>query len=141
MELSDDPTLSVLLPEIETSVIPETEPPVQEEPPIDNPGVSSIPSQPETTPLPELPEPLLPQEEPVPTQPESVVSTSSPTDAAVRQQLDEFAASRQLPEFKAEFLSENDIIIPSLTNPPIPLAQVIITFLYVVPVFFLVLVL
>ncbi|MCJ7605106.1 MAG: hypothetical protein MUO19_03620, partial [Dehalococcoidales bacterium] len=30
-----------------------------------------------------------------------------------------------------------DIIIPSLMTPPIPLAQVIITFLYVVPVFFI----
>ena len=42
-----------------------------------------------------------------------------------------------MPEFKAEFLSENDIIVPSLMNPPIPLAQLIITFLYVVPVFFI----
>lgn len=61
----------------------------------------------------------------------------SATDAAVRQQLADFATSHQLPEFKAEFLSEDDIIIPSLMNPPIPLAQVIITFLYVVPVFFI----
>ena len=61
----------------------------------------------------------------------------SATDAAVKQQLADFATSHQLPEFKAEFLSEDDIIIPSLMNPPIPLAQVIITFLYVVPVFFI----
>jgi hypothetical protein len=58
-------------------------------------------------------------------------------DEAVRQQLADFNVSQQLPEFKAEFISENDIIIPSLMSPPIPLAQVIITFLYVVPVFFI----
>ncbi len=63
-------------------------------------------------------------------------SAVSPTDAAVRQQLAELAGSRRLPEFKAEFVSESDIIIPSLMSPPIPLAQVIITFFYVVPIFF-----
>jgi len=62
---------------------------------------------------------------------------ASETDEAVRQQLADFAVNKQLPEFKAEFLSENDIVIPSLMSPPIPLAQVIITFLYVVPVFFI----
>jgi ABC-type Na+ efflux pump permease subunit len=69
--------------------------------------------------------------------PESLPAAPGATDDAVRQQLAEFAENKQLPEFKAEFISENDIIIPSLMNPPIPLAQVIITFLYVVPVFFI----
>lgn len=61
---------------------------------------------------------------------------ASATDIAVRQQLNELESSSGLPKFKAEFISENDIIIPSLMNPPIPLAQVIIAFLYVVPLFF-----
>ncbi len=69
--------------------------------------------------------------------PESLPAAPSATDEAVRQQLADFAENKQLPEFKAEFVAENDIIIPSLMNPPIPLAQVIITFLYVVPVFFI----
>jgi len=68
---------------------------------------------------------------------ETAALSSGSGDEAVQQQLEEFSVNRQLPEFKAEFLSENDIIIPSLMNPPIPLAQVIITFLYVVPVFFI----
>ena len=62
--------------------------------------------------------------------PEPMPQADSATDAAVRQQLADFANSNQLPEFEAEFLSENDIIIPSLMTPPIPLAQLIITFLY-----------
>ncbi len=69
--------------------------------------------------------------------PEPMPLSPAATDDAVRKQLTDFAESRQLPEFKAEFISENDIIIPSLMTPPIPLAQVIITFLYVVPVFFI----
>lgn len=69
--------------------------------------------------------------------PEPLPAVPAATDDAVRRQLAEFAKNNQLPEFKAEFVSENDIIIPSLMNPPIPLAQVIITFLYVVPVFFI----
>ncbi|MBN1177511.1 MAG: ABC transporter permease subunit [Dehalococcoidales bacterium] len=69
--------------------------------------------------------------------PESLPAAPSASDEAIRQQLADFAENNQLPEFKAEFVAENDIIIPSLMNPPIPLAQVIITFLYVVPVFFI----
>ncbi|MEE8470150.1 MAG: ABC transporter permease, partial [Dehalococcoidia bacterium] len=61
---------------------------------------------------------------------------ASATDAAVQQQLDEFKNDNGLPEFKAEFISDKDIIIPSLMNPPTPLAQVIIAFFYVVPLFF-----
>lgn len=70
-------------------------------------------------------------------QPATTAAADDPTDEAVLAQLEEFNGSGSLPEFKAEFVSENDIIIPSLMNPPIPLAQVIITFLYVVPVFFI----
>jgi hypothetical protein len=96
----------------------------------------------EAPPEPPMPKPAPAGAEPSLTLPPVLTLPSEPltvraTDAAVRQQLDNFATSHQLPEFKAEFLSENDIIIPSLMNPPIPLAQVIITFLYVVPVFFI----
>lgn len=58
----------------------------------------------------------------------------SNTDAAVKQQLEELETN-QLPQFKAEFVSGNDIIIPSLMTPPIPLAQVLIALLYIIPIF------
>ena len=58
-------------------------------------------------------------------------------NTVVMQQLDEFMDNSRLPEFKAEFAADKEIIIPSLMNPPIPLAQVIIAFLYIVPVFFI----
>lgn len=67
---------------------------------------------------------------------ESLLEVASNTDAAVRQQLAELRDSRPLPKFRAEFVSEDDVIIPSLMKPPIPLAQVIVAFLYVVPIFF-----
>ena len=58
------------------------------------------------------------------------------TDTAVRQQLSNLESSGKIPEFKAQFASDNEVIVPSLMNPPLPLAQVIIAFLYIVPVFF-----
>lgn len=61
---------------------------------------------------------------------------SSATDDAVRQQLEEFDEAGGMPTFKAEFTSDEEIIIPSLLRPPIPLAQVLIAFLYIVPIFF-----
>lgn len=80
--------------------------------------------------------PVLPPDDPHGTPPETVPAAPSAGDEAVRQQLEDFVKKKQLPEFRAEFVAENDIIIPSLTTPPIPLAQVIIAFLYIVPVFF-----
>lgn len=80
--------------------------------------------------------PVLPPDDSPGTPPETVPAAPSASDEAVRQQLEDFVKKKQLPEFKAEFVAENDIIIPSLTTPPIPLAQVIIAFLYIVPVFF-----
>ena len=112
------------LPEPEASLIPEPTPLPRTEAPVTPASESHLETEPPAISLgapPEL----------------SLLPAASPTDAAVRQQLADFATSRQLPEFKAEFLSENDIIVPSLMNPPIPLAQLIITFLYVVPVFFI----
>jgi hypothetical protein len=65
--------------------------------------------------------------------PESAPSNS---DSAVQRQLLNAQTTNRLPEFKAEFVSENEIIVPSLMNPPMPLSQVIIAFLYVIPIFF-----
>ena len=72
-----------------------------------------------------------------PTPTETVSAVSSISNEAVLKQLQDFEKNRQLPEFKAEFVAENEIIVPSLMTPPIPLAQVIIAFLYMVPVFFI----
>jgi len=66
------------------------------------------------------------------TMPEATVTSNT----VVMQQLDKFRGDSGLPEFKAEFASDKEIIIPSLMSPPIPLAQVIIAFCYVVPIFF-----
>ncbi|WP_424359144.1 ABC transporter permease [Methanocella sp. MCL-LM] len=60
----------------------------------------------------------------------------SSTDAAVKEQLAQAMNGTQ-PKFKAEFVSDNEIIVPSLMNPPVPLSQVIIAFLYIVPIFFI----
>ncbi|MDD5093369.1 MAG: ABC transporter permease [Dehalococcoidia bacterium] len=65
----------------------------------------------------------------------SVKRVDSSTDAAVRDQLKNMD-SGGLPQFKAEFTSDNEIIVPSLLNPPIPLSQVLLAFLYIVPIFF-----
>ena len=62
---------------------------------------------------------------------------SSATDQAVRDQLDRADEKGKLPEFKGEFVSDNEIIVPSLMDPPMPLAQVTMAFLYVVPIFFI----
>ncbi len=63
-------------------------------------------------------------------------SQSSMTDQAVRDQLQNLGGTGGLPAFKAEFVSDEDIIVPSLMDPPTPLAQVILAFLYVIPLFF-----
>ena len=92
-------------------------------------GLAEAPAQSPTTAEPtELPSGAVPAPSPQP-------GTSS-TDAAVRQQLSDFEGKNGLPEFKAEFASDKDIIVPSLMEPPIPLAQVIMAFLYVVPILF-----
>jgi len=72
--------------------------------------------------------------------PESGLSQGSfdSTDIAVLAQLEDFqSGGGALPEFKAEFVSDEEIIIPSLMDPPIPLAQVMLAFFYVVPIFFI----
>ncbi len=42
-----------------------------------------------------------------------------------------------MPEFKAEFASQGEVIVPSLMTPPIPLAQVLLAFAYILPIFFI----
>jgi ABC-type Na+ efflux pump permease subunit len=64
-------------------------------------------------------------------------SVSGSSDPVVVQQLEEWQSGGAVPEFKAEFVSEDDIIIPSLMTPPMPLSQVIIAFLYIIPMFFI----
>ncbi len=59
------------------------------------------------------------------------------TDSAVREQIKEMESGGRLPEIELDFTSENEIIVPSLMSPPLPFAQVIITFFYVLPVFFI----
>ncbi|MBL7062678.1 MAG: ABC transporter permease [Anaerolineae bacterium] len=58
------------------------------------------------------------------------------TDAAVIEQIRELESGGRRPRIEIEFASDKEIIIPSLMNPPIPFAQVIIAFLYVLPVSF-----
>ncbi len=60
------------------------------------------------------------------------------TDTAVKLQLAELGDESKLHKFKAEFASNKEIVIPSLMNPPIPLAQVLLAFFDVVPIFFII---
>lgn len=59
------------------------------------------------------------------------------SDSALRDQIKEIENITGGSMFKAEFVSDKEIIIPSLMNPPIPLVQVIIAFVYIVPIFFI----
>jgi ABC-type Na+ efflux pump permease subunit len=66
------------------------------------------------------------------------LSPTNATDAAVKLQLADLGDESKLHQFKAEFASNKEIVIPSLMNPPIPLAQVLLAFFYVVPIFFII---
>ena len=116
------------------------------------PDVSSEPE----TPAVEEPESLSPQAEPLPdshnplfdpdpspgdpVDPDITDSPpqdfDSPSDEAVRKQLEATSNNSGLPVFEAEFVSDEEIIIPSLLKPPIPIVQVALAFLYVLPMFF-----
>ncbi|MDD5493295.1 MAG: ABC transporter permease [Dehalococcoidia bacterium] len=61
----------------------------------------------------------------------------SESDELVKQQLEVSLSSRLVPEFKAEFASNKQLIVPSLMSPPIPLAQVLLAFAYILPIFFI----
>jgi ABC-type Na+ efflux pump permease subunit len=67
----------------------------------------------------------------------SQATSENPTDSAVREQIKEMESGARLPEIKLDFTSDKEVIVPSLTNPPMPFAQVIVTFLYILPVFFI----
>jgi ABC-type Na+ efflux pump permease subunit len=58
------------------------------------------------------------------------------TSAAVREQISELQNGSNK-KFKAQFVSDNEVIVPSLMSPPIPLSQVVLAFLYVVPMLFM----
>jgi len=57
------------------------------------------------------------------------------SDAAVRKQLDS-AANGTLPEIRYDPAADKEIIIPSLLTPPLPFAQVLVAFIYLLPVSF-----
>jgi len=59
------------------------------------------------------------------------------SDSAVREQIRGMESSSRLPEIGLDFTSDREIIVPSLMNPPMPFAQVIVAFFYVLPVFFI----
>ncbi len=59
-------------------------------------------------------------------------STAEVNDAEVRQQLDTFESGGLL-KVKEVLLSEPDVIVPSLTPLPLPLAQVTLVFSYILP--------
>jgi len=66
------------------------------------------------------------------------VGGSSGSDSAVREQLWEIqSGSGGLANIEMEIASDKEIIVPSLMQPPIPFAQVVIAFFYVLPVCFI----
>lgn len=109
---------------------PEESPPAESwaQPPLDFPQAEA--------PLPPTPQmPMAPPPEP-PTGSSAAVSPKGASDDAVLKEINEFAERDGLPSFKAEFAPESEVIVPSLMTPPVPLAQVLIAFFYVVPIFF-----
>jgi len=63
------------------------------------------------------------------------------TDSAVREQIKQIkemgSSASRLPEIELDFTEDKEIIVPSLMSPPMPFAQVIVAFFYVLPVFFI----
>ncbi|HTX44441.1 MAG TPA: ABC transporter permease [Methanocella sp.] len=70
----------------------------------------------------------------------SPVASTAPqapdTSLAVKEKINELQ-NGSTTKFKAEFVSDREVIIPSLMDPPVPLSQVVLAFLYIVPVLFL----
>ena len=58
------------------------------------------------------------------------------SDAAVREQLQAAAEGGAAPQIKLDPAANKEIIIPSLMTPPLPFAQVLIAFIYIMPVSF-----
>ena len=58
-------------------------------------------------------------------------------DAALTQQLQQIETTGQLPEIKLDNASGKQVVIPSLMTPPAPFAQVIVAFLFILPMTFI----
>jgi ABC-type Na+ efflux pump permease subunit len=69
--------------------------------------------------------------------PVPVAPSTSASNAAVEAQLKKIETEGQLPEIRLDATSDKEIIIPSLMTPPAPFAQVIVAFLYILPVTFI----
>lgn len=78
---------------------------------------------------------LLPTVEPLSTTGTPLIVATPISDAAVREQL-QAAASGTLPEIRYDPANDKEIIIPSLLTPPLPFAQVLVAFIYLLPVSF-----
>lgn len=72
-----------------------------------------------------------------PASPGGTAAVPSKTDGEVSRQLAGLKNDQLAPQFKAEFASNKQVIIPSLMEPPIPLAQVLLAFAYMLPIFFI----
>ena len=66
----------------------------------------------------------------------SASAVPSNTSAAVQAQIDELKNGSSN-KFKAQFVTDDEVIIPSLMTSPIPLSQVVLAFLYIVPMLFM----
>ncbi len=70
-------------------------------------------------------------------QPAPATDAPAGTSSAVVRGLEGLRGNQaSLPDFQAEFVSDSEVIIPSLMEPPLPLAQVVLAFLYVLPIIF-----
>ncbi len=64
-----------------------------------------------------------------------LIEATPESDAAVREQL-QAAVSGNAPEIRYDPADDKEIIIPSLLTPPLPFAQVLVAFIYILPVSF-----
>jgi ABC-type Na+ efflux pump permease subunit len=63
--------------------------------------------------------------------------TPNGSDAAVRQQIKEAESGGGISQLKIEPPAATQILVPSLSNPPLPFGQVMLAFLYILPVSFI----
>ncbi len=63
-----------------------------------------------------------------------IIAPTPDSDAAVRAQLQAAASGGALPEIRYDPAADKEIIIPSLLTPPLPFAQVLMAFIYILPV-------
>jgi ABC-type Na+ efflux pump permease subunit len=71
------------------------------------------------------------------TQTMSTPTVSNASDVALQKQLEKIEREGQLTEIRMDTASDKEILIPSLMTPPAPFAQVIVAFLYIMPVTFI----